>query len=136
MPEHIAARALLALARSYDVVLDEIGRLAGALPCPPVSVIVFGSFGRREATPDSDIDLVVVRPEETDADDDAWSESLDGFRRGVRRLTGNPVEVLEVSAEQASSRLTGRSSVWAAIRREGRVVHGVELDRLRRVRSA
>ena len=136
VPAHVAARALLALARSCDVVLDEIGRLAGALPCPPVSVVVFGSFGRREAGPDSDIDLVVVRPDEIDEDDDAWAESLEGFRRDVRQLTGNPVEVLEVSAGEAASRLTGRSSAWADIRREGRVVHGLELDRLRGVRSA
>jgi predicted nucleotidyltransferase len=136
VPEHVAARALLVLARSSDVVLDEIGRWAGALPRPPVSVIVFGSFGRREARPDSDIDLVVVRPDEIDEDDDAWAESLEGFRRDVRRLTGNPVEVLEVSADEAASRLTGRSPVWADIRREGRVVHGLELDPLRRVRSA
>ncbi len=136
VPEHVAARVLLALARSSDVVFDEIGRLASALPRPPVSVIVFGSLARREARPDSDIDLVVVRPDEIDEDDDAWAESLEGFRRHVRRLAGNPVEVLEVSADEAASRLTGRRSVWADIRREGRVVHGLELDRIRRVRSA
>jgi len=136
VPEHVAARALLALARSSDVVLDEIGRLARALPCPPVSVILFGSFARREASPDSDIDLVVVRPDEMHEDDDAWAESLEGFRLDLRRLTGNPVEVLEVSADEAASRLAGRSPVWADIRREGRVVHGLELDQIRRVRSA
>jgi predicted nucleotidyltransferase/DNA-binding transcriptional ArsR family regulator len=136
VPEHVAARTLLALARSSDVVLDEIGRLAGALPCRPVSVIVFGSFGRREASRDSDIDLVIVRPDEIDEDDDAWAVSLEGFRRDVRQLTGNPVEVLEVSADDAASRLASRSPVWADIRREGRVVHGLELDGLRRVRSA
>lgn len=32
VPEHVASRALLALARSTDTVLDEMGRLARALP--------------------------------------------------------------------------------------------------------
>lgn len=136
VPEHVAARALLALARSTDTVLDELGRLTGALPCPPVSVIVFGSFARREAGPDSDIDLVVVRPIDIDEDNDAWAESLEGLRRDVRRLTGNPVEVLEVSDDEAASRLAGRSQLWADVRRDGRVVHGLELDELRRVRNA
>ena len=62
VPEHVASRALIVLARSTDTVLDEIGRLAGALPRPPASVIVFGSFARREGGGDSDIDVVVVRP--------------------------------------------------------------------------
>jgi hypothetical protein len=136
VPEHVASSALLALARSTDTVLEEIGRLAGALPRPPVSVIVFGSFARKEAGPDSDIDVVVVRPHGIDDDDDVWAESFEAWRHDVRRLTGNPVEVLEVSAEEAAMKAAGRSQVWADIRREGRVVHGLSADQLRMTRSA
>ncbi len=134
VPEHIASQALLALARSTDTVLDEMGRLAGALPHPPVSVIVFGSLARREAEAGSDIDVVMVRPAEVD--DDAWSASLEAWRREVRLLAGNPVEVLEVSADEAATKLAGRSQVWVDIRREGRVLHGFGIDELQAVRSA
>jgi len=136
VPEHVASRALLTLARSTDTVLDEMGRLANALPQPPVSVIVFGSFARREADTDSDIDVVVVRPAEVDEDDDAWSASLEGWRLDVRRLAGNPVEVLEVSVDEAATKLGGRGQLWADIRRDGRLVHGLGIDELRAVRSA
>jgi predicted nucleotidyltransferase len=134
--EHVASRALLALARCTDPVLDEIGRLAASLPHPPVSVIVFGSFARREAEQDSDIDVVVVRPADVDEDDDDWAASIEVWRSDVRRLTGNPVEVLEVSVDDAAARIAGRSQLWAEIRRDGRVVHGLGLDGLRSVRSA
>ena len=136
VPEHVASRVVLALAHSTDTVLDEMGRLAGALPRPPVSVIVFGSFARREADADSDIDVVVVRPADIDEEDDAWSTSLESWRREVRRIAGNPVEVLEVSADEAARKLAGRTDVWADIRRDGRVVHGLGTDELRAVRSA
>jgi hypothetical protein len=137
VPEHVAARALLALARSTDTVLDEIGRLASALPHPPVSVIVFGSFVRREAGPESDIDIVVVRLADIDEDDDqGWATSLEGWRSDVRRLTGNPVEVLEVDTEEAAAKVAGRSALWAEIRRDGRVAYGLGLEKLRRPRSA
>ena len=135
VPEHVASRALLALARSADTALDEMGRLAKALPQPPVSVIVFGSFARREAEAGSDIDVVVVRPGEADEDDDKWSASLETWRRDVRRLTGNPVEILEVSADEAATKLAGRAQLWADIRRDGRVVHGLGLQQLRSVPS-
>ena len=134
VPEHVAARALLGLAHSADVVLHEIGRLAAALPHPPVSVIVFGSFARREADAESDIDIVVVRPASLDEDDDSWVEALESWRNNVRWLTGNPVEVLEVSADEAATKLAGRGQVWADIRREGRVVHGLDVGELRVVR--
>ena len=130
VPEHVAARFILDLAASADRVLDEIGRMARALPVPPVSVVVFGSFARREAVADSDIDLVVVRPPDIDEDDEAWSRSIEQWRSSVRRLTGNPVEVLEVSADDVADRLAGRSQLWTEIRRDGRVVHGASLDRL------
>lgn len=133
VPEHVAARALLEIARSTDFVLEEIGRLAGALPHPPVSVIVFGSFARREAEIDSDIDLVVVAP--TEVDDDAWAGSIESWRRDVRRLTGNPVQVLEVSGEEAASKLADCRQLWASICRDGRVVHGLGLDELQRIRN-
>lgn len=129
--EHVASRALLAIARSTDVVLDEMGRRAGTLQLPPVSVIVFGSFARREADAESDIDVVVVRPSDVDEDDDTWVESLDAWRLDVRRLAGNPVEVLEVGAEEAATKLAGRSQVWADIRRDGHIVHGLSIDELR-----
>lgn len=136
VPEHVASRSLLALARSTDTVFEEMGRLAGALPRPPMSVIVFGSFARREAVIDSDIDAVVVRPAELDEDDDAWSAPLETWRHDVRRLTGNAVEVLEVSAEEAATKLAGRGQVWVDIRRDGRVVHGLGIEELRAVPSA
>lgn len=136
VPEHVASRALLALARATTTVNEEISRLAAALPRPPISVIAFGSFARQEADADSDIDVVVVRPPEIDEDDDAWAASIASWRHDVRRLTGNPVDVLEVSADEAAARASSRSQVWVDIRREGRVLFGLGLHDLRRTRSA
>ena len=130
VPEHVAARALLALARSTDTVLGEIGRLAGTLPQPPLSVIVFGSFARREADARSDIDVVVVRPSGVDEDDVAWSASLETWRSDVRRFASNPVEVLEVSVCEAATKFGDRSPLWADIGGDGLVVHGLGIDEL------
>jgi predicted nucleotidyltransferase len=131
VPENVASRALLALARSTDTVLNELGLLTRALPRPPISVIVFGSFARREADTDSDIDILVVRPTEVEEDDDEWSDSLEGWRDAVRRLTGNPVEVLEVSADEAATKLGSSGQIWNDIRRDGRLVYGLSCDELR-----
>jgi predicted nucleotidyltransferase len=136
VPDHVASRALLALTQSTNTVLDEMGRLAASLPHPPVSVIVFGSFPRREAGPDSDIDVALVRPADLDEDDEEWATSLEAWRNDVRRLTGNRVELLEVSIDEAAAKLAGRSQLWAEIRRDGRVVHGLGLEQLRNPCSA
>lgn len=131
VPEHVASRAILALARSTDIVLDEMGQLAAGLHRPPVSVIVFGSFARREADAESDIDVVIVRPPDIDEDDDEWSASLESWRRDIQRRTGNAVEIFEVGTNDAGWKLGSRGQVWADIRRDGRVVHGLTIDELR-----
>jgi DNA-binding transcriptional ArsR family regulator len=134
--EHVAFRALRILAHATDTVFDEIGRLANGLPIPPVSIIVFGSFARGEARTDSDIDIVVVRPRDVDEDDPRWGAPVEEWRRRVRRLTGNRVELLELDVNEAASRLAGPGDLWNAIRRDGHVVHGAALEDLESVRSA
>src|SRR5207244_8110706 len=54
--EHVASRAVLALAGARQTVLEQLGRTAGALAPPPASLIVFGSLARGEARADSDIE--------------------------------------------------------------------------------
>jgi hypothetical protein len=117
-------------------VLDELGDLAGSLVISPVSVIVFGSFARREADADSDIDVLVVRPADVDEDDDRWAASMEQLHTDSRRLTGNPIEVLEVSAGEVAALIKSRRPLWADIRRDGSAVHGLPLDKLRGIRSA
>jgi len=123
---NVAARAVIDLARSRDTVLDAIGDAAKLMPVVPASIIVFGSFARGEAGAQSDIDAVVVRPDDaSDDDDDAWATSLEDWRRKVRTITGNSVEVLEISRVEAGSRLASKSRLWRDIVRDGVAVHGL-----------
>jgi hypothetical protein len=94
VPEHVASRAIVALARSADTVLAELGELVAALPVAPVSVVAFGSFARRAADAESDIDLLVVRPHGVDEDDERWSASIEQLQTSGRRLSGNRIEFL------------------------------------------
>ena len=130
VPEHIAAGPLAALARGRDGVIEEMGRVAAALPVAPASVIVFGSFARGEADADSDIDAVFIRPVGVDESDEAWWASVEQWRSQIHRVSGNPVEVLEVGSEEIGARLSSRQAVWRDIRREGIVVHGRSLNEL------
>ena len=70
-------------------------------PPAPLSVIVFGSLARGDAHAGSDIDIVVVRPDGVDDDHDPWHATLEQWRQYARRLTGNPVEILDVGAADA-----------------------------------
>ncbi len=93
-------------------------------------IIVFGSFARREADRTSDIDVVVVRPDEVDPDDDAWIEGIDRWRRNAGAIAGNDIEVIEVGLTAAVEKLADGGPVWDEISRDGVSVFGASLDRL------
>jgi predicted nucleotidyltransferase len=135
VPDHVAARAVLQLARARMTVLEELGRRAAILEPQPVTVVVYGSLARADSRPDSDIDLLVVRPDGI-ADDGPWHDQLERWRHQAVELSGNPVELLVVDRHTAQRHLRSRRPLWAAIRRDGIVLHGASLTDLAGRRGA
>lgn len=134
--EHVASRAVMALAGVRQSVLEDIGKTAAELSPPPVSVIVFGSLARGEADARSDLDFVVVRPRGTPEGDEAWTSGIDSWREHIRRVVGNRVELIEVSVEEVGRLLEARKPLWVDVVRDGIVVFGRRISDLRRRRSA
>lgn len=129
--QNVAAQVVIELSRSRDITVERIGTAARDLPVPPASVIIFGSFARREADRHSDIDALIVRPDGVDEDDETWAAGVEQWRESVHAITGNPVEVIEADRAEATEKLAGRRSVWRDIASDGVVVHGATLDELR-----
>jgi predicted nucleotidyltransferase len=129
--DHVAVRAVMELSRARDVVLGELAQLAARLSPAPVSVVVFGSLARGEAGVESDIDFVVVRPAAVGEDSEAWREGVEAWRREVRRLSGNAVEIVEVGVGEIGRLLRGRRPMWRDVVRDGVVVFGAPLAELR-----
>lgn len=128
--DNVAAQLLVSLSDARSMALRKIGEAASDISPEPVSVIAFGSLARGEADADSDIDLVVVRADDVDDDDERWADSIDLWRRQVRALTGNDVEIVESTASEARRKLRGRSELWRNIEREGVVVCGRTVEEL------
>ena len=134
--DHVASRAVLAVARARTTVLQELASTAAQLSPPPTSVIVFGSFAQGTARAGSDIDILVIRPDSVDDDHQGWHAALEEWRQYAGRLTGNRIELLEIGTSDASRLLRSRRPLWSDIRRHGVVVHGRNLDELAGRRSA
>jgi predicted nucleotidyltransferase len=128
--DNVASRAIRLLARSRDLVLAELGESAKSMAIPPISIVVFGSFARGKAGPESDVDVVMVHPSGVQSTP-AWSEGVEEWRHAARRLTGNEVEVVEVDERDIGIRLRSRRPVWLDIRQDGIVIFGKTLDIMR-----
>ena len=73
---------------------------------------------------DSHLDVVIVRPADIDDSDAAWSGSIVTLNQDLARAVGNPVNILEVGANELERRIGSRSELWRSIRNEGIGVYG------------
>ena len=96
--EHLAAEHVVALANLMSHFLARLTeRLEGWDP-QPVYAAVFGSAARGGMRVDSDIDLLLVRPE--GADDDAWDEQAQALTADMTRWTGNDARALVLDEDE------------------------------------
>jgi predicted nucleotidyltransferase len=126
--EHLATRPLLALADLRHALLEELRESACQLHPKPTNVTLFGSFARGDDDLHSDIDLMVVRPRAVADDDSSWAESLDTWEAHLHRVSGNPVNRIEVAEDDVPKLLRSHRPLWQAVRREGSVILGAPLS--------
>lgn len=128
-PRHVAARSLLAIARARDSVVADLERTAAALEPAPVSMVLFGSFARGDATARSDIDVLVVRPALSEPDEWAFDVHLERWREEAARLTGNRVQTTEVGEDEVPELITAQRSFWNEVAQESIVIAGKPLPK-------
>ena len=109
--DHLAVAAVIDLASLKDKLLARCReRLAGWQP-PARYAALFGSAAHGAMRLDSDIDLLVVRPDRVDADADAWRSQLSSLTSDVHTWTGNDTRILELAESEASAGLAAGERV-------------------------
>ena len=115
---HLAAPAVLGLANMRQELLDRLRSEVSAWAVEPEATWMFGSAARGDADAHSDIDLLIVRPDRVDGDEQTWLQQLSEISEHVHDWTGNACEILELSATE----------LHAAARREDRLVAELRRD--------
>jgi predicted nucleotidyltransferase len=94
--DHVAAPAVLALARLRAELFERIGRTVAAWAVPAVNLSLFGSTARGDGDLSSDIDLLLVRPPEADTEEETWDDQRDTLSEDVWRWTGNHAAIIDL----------------------------------------
>jgi predicted nucleotidyltransferase len=126
--ENLTAELIVALARLRDEAFARLRRSAAEIEPAPATLVVFGSFVRGDADARSDVDVLVVRPKLTADALDVWTDSLGRWADRASRTLGNPVNLVEASAEELPDLLAQEApSLWSDIATEGVVLVGSSL---------
>lgn len=98
--DHVAADAIIGLAEQGEELLRRIRQHAASWALPSRAVWLFGSAARGEGGPGSDIDILIVRPDDVDVDDPPWLDQVADLSERIWAWSGNSCEVLELSAAE------------------------------------
>jgi len=102
--------------RSVPILREVVQRLVSAYE--PERIYLFGSTGRGEGQPDSDLDLMVVVPDNASAD-----RRRSRLAYQVLRGTGTAVDVLVWTKRSFDERLHLKASLPATVIREGKLLY-------------
>ena len=96
--DHLAAGPVIELAQLPRTLLRQIEERLASWTVPPVYAAVFGSAARGTMTADSDLDLLLVRPDDTLPE--VWDEQADTLAADVTRWTGNDTRPLQYTVSE------------------------------------
>jgi predicted transcriptional regulator len=119
--DHLAAEHIIGLAGLRETFLNRLEDRLQSWEVPPVYAAVFGSAARGSMTVDSDVDLLLVRPD--DAPDDLWAAQVDDLVSDVTRWVGNDTRPLQFTAGELAAR-AGDEPVLRDVLNEGLTVAG------------
>ena len=124
--EHVAAPFVEGLADLRRALQERIQVQVAAWTQSAVAVWMFGSAARGQGSVDSDIDILVVRPEFINEEDPMWGTQLAQLADDVRTWSGNPCTILEMSESELDEGINSRLRLIADIRRDAVWLGGAE----------
>lgn len=141
--EHVAFPAIEALTDLRGKLYALMAVVIKTWQILPVSVAVFGSAARGDGDIDSDIDILIVRPEElypnriedsevehNEGEEvywDLWAAQLADFGAQVRRWSGNTASLIQATRAQLIAMVERDEPIVASLQRDARYLWGPKI---------
>jgi predicted nucleotidyltransferase len=110
--------------------LDRLRERIRSWPIPPRAAALFGSAARGDGGVDSDIDVLLVRPDEVDEADEAWCQQIDMLRDRVEAWTGNHCQIYEVDGPGLREHVQRDEPIVMTWRQDAISLFGEDLRRM------
>lgn len=115
--DHLAWPAIEQLVRLRPELLRRITTEMQGWRPQPMHASIFGSFARKDGDSTSDVDVLVVRPDQ--ASDEAWAEQVDTLSELVRAWSGNNCQVFDIDQRRIAEHIAARDPLVEAWVSEG-----------------
>jgi predicted nucleotidyltransferase len=117
--DHLAAGAVESLAGLRTELFRRLREELASWEMQPLSAVLFGSTARGDGDTESDVDMLVVRPDGIDADFDRWRDQLADLADRVGVWTGNHAAIVELSEAALPHLQRSDPPIVASLRQDG-----------------
>ena len=125
--DHVAWPAVDLLTSLRRSLLDRLHAEFGSWRPKPVHASLFGSAARGEGGDQSDVDVLLVRPEGVEEDESPWADQVDRLRRQVWAWTGNRCQAFQVDLVRLAEHVHARDPLVDAWLRDAITLVGSDL---------
>jgi predicted nucleotidyltransferase len=138
--DHVAAGGIILLADMWTTLVQRIRDALADWELPALAACLFGSAARGEATSESDIDVLLVRPDAPDATphdlEARWHGQVDRLTERVQAWSGNACEVLELSVAELRDAYVRQDRLALDLQRDAIALAGRDIRTLMRAKAA
>ncbi|MGH3715598.1 MAG: nucleotidyltransferase domain-containing protein [Micromonosporaceae bacterium] len=128
--EHLAAPAVESLSQLRAALIERLRGEVSAWRLAPAQASLFGSTARGDGDVHSDVDLLLVRADQTAEDDELWQEQVSLLAEHVRRWTGNHAQIYDIDESGLSDHIRASEEIVQDWRRDAITLTGEELSQL------
>ena len=130
---HLLAPMIVEAVQLRGRIIQELSEAVATLRPQPLHASVFGSFARREAGPHSDIDLLLLAPD--DMDHASWPAQIDALGAQLQAMTGNRLQCIDLTRTDLDRVVEAEEPILEQWRRDGITLLGPSLQEVIRVAS-
>jgi len=120
--DHVLVQGILAVLAGPARLELEIKQLVQGWSLQPELVAMSGSAARRRTAANDDIDLIVVRSDQTNPDNPAWRSQIDALDRRIEHICGNRVQIRVMDRSEHQDAISGSGTAGSARSSESRTI--------------
>jgi predicted nucleotidyltransferase len=124
--DHVAASIVEGLMRLRAELIERVRREVDGWASQPIHASIFGSAARGDGGSDSDIDLLIVRPDATPEDDPRWREQSHLLAEKIERWSGNHASLHELSPAQLRAAARRKEPIITSLSEESITLAGAD----------
>ncbi|MEV6287944.1 nucleotidyltransferase domain-containing protein [Kribbella sp. NPDC051770] len=109
--KHLAAQAVELLSGLRTTFVTSLRAELATWTLPPVHAGLYGAAARGDGDLDSDVDVLLIRPDDVAADNDLWEQQAASLLRTVVDMTGNAAQFYELDLTELTVHVTGNEPI-------------------------